>query len=57
VLHAPRPDLLLRWSQLPEAVDDPAVWQGLLDVLPVSSPRRAAAAHHLLRLRRTPRPR
>ena len=35
------------------AADDPAVWQGLLDVLPVSSPRRAAAAHHLLRLRRT----
>lgn len=57
VLRAPRPDLLLRYSQLPEAADDPAVWQGLLDVLPVSSSRRAAAAHHLLRLRRSPRPR
>lgn len=55
VLRTPRPDLLLRWSRLPEAVDDAAVWQALLDVLPVSSPRRAAAANHLLRLRRSPR--
>ncbi|SDN80946.1 hypothetical protein SAMN05660199_00730 [Klenkia soli] len=57
VLRAPRPDLLLRWSRLPEAADDAAVWQALLDVLPLSSPRRAAAANQLLRLRRTPRPR
>ncbi len=57
VLRTPRPDLLLRWSRLPEAADDAAVWQALLDVLPVSSPRRAAAANQLLRLRRAPRPR
>ncbi|GAA4302819.1 hypothetical protein GCM10023162_04710 [Klenkia terrae] len=57
LLRAPRPDLLLRYSRLPEAADDAAVWQALLDVLPVSSPRRAAAANQLLRLRRTPRPR
>jgi hypothetical protein len=57
LLRTPRPDLLLRYSRLPEAADDAAVWQALLDVLPVSSPRRAAAANQLLRLRRTPRPR
>lgn len=57
VLRSQRPELLLRWSQLPEAADDAAVWQALLDVLPVSSPRRAAAAGQLLRLRRAPRPR
>ncbi|SDF86373.1 GAF domain-containing protein [Klenkia brasiliensis] len=55
VLRTPRPDLLLRWSRLPEAAEDAAVWQALLDVLPLSSPRRAAAANHLLRLRRSPR--
>lgn len=55
VLAVPRPDLLLRYSRLPEAADDTAVWQALLDCLPVSSPRRAAAAHHLHRLRPGPR--
>ena len=55
VLRSQRPELLLRYSRLPEAADDAAVWQGLLDVLPVSSPRRAAAAGQLLRLRRPSR--
>jgi len=57
VLRSGRPELLVRYSRLPDAADDAAVWQGLLDCLPVSSPRRAAAAGQLLRLRRSPRPR
>ena len=57
VLRSRRPELLLRYSQLPEARDDVAVWQAILEWLPASSPRRAAAATHLLRLRRTSRPR
>jgi hypothetical protein len=57
VLRSRRPELLLRYSQLPEAHDDVAVWQAILEWLPASSPRRAAAATHLLRLRRTSRPR
>jgi transcriptional regulator of acetoin/glycerol metabolism len=57
VLSSRRPELLLRYAQLPEARDDAAVWQACLDWLPSSSPRRAAAAAHLLRLRRSPRPR
>jgi hypothetical protein len=57
VLRSRRPELLLRYAQLPEARDDVAVWQACLDWLPVSSPRRAAAAGHLLRLRRTSRAR
>jgi hypothetical protein len=40
---------------LPEARDDVVVWQTCLEWLPPSSPRRAAAASHLLRLRRAPR--
>ncbi|HZB50692.1 MAG TPA: transcriptional regulator [Mycobacteriales bacterium] len=52
VLHSRRPELLLRYAQLPEARDDVAVWQACLELLPHSSPRRAAAAAHLLRLRR-----
>jgi transcriptional regulator of acetoin/glycerol metabolism len=55
VLRSRRPELLLRYSRLPEARDDTAVWQACLDWLPASSPRRAAAAAHLLRLRRAPR--
>jgi hypothetical protein len=55
VLRSRRPELLLRYAQLPEARDDVAVWQACLDWLPASSPRRAAAAAHLLRLRRSPR--
>jgi hypothetical protein len=57
VLRSRRPELLLRYAQLPEARDDVAVWQACLEWLPPSSPRRAAAAAHLLRLRRAPRPR
>ena len=57
VLRSRRPELLLRYAQLPEARDDAAVWQACLDWLPASSPRRAVAATHLLRLRRTSRPR
>jgi hypothetical protein len=57
VLRSRRPDVLLRYSQLPEARDDVAVWQACLEWLPASSPRRATAASHLLRLRRTARPR
>jgi hypothetical protein len=54
VLRSRRPELLLRYGRLPEARDDVAVWQACLDLLPASSPRRAAAAAHLLRLRRIP---
>jgi hypothetical protein len=54
VLRSRRPELLLRYGRLPEARDDVAVWQACLDWLPASSPRRAAAAAHLLRLRRIP---
>ncbi|MFD2091184.1 GAF domain-containing protein [Blastococcus deserti] len=57
VLRSRRPELLLRYAQLPEARDDAVVWQTCLEWLPSSSPRRAAAAAHLLRLRRAPRPR
>jgi hypothetical protein len=57
VLRSRRPELLLRYTQLPEARDDVAVWQACLDWLPPSAPRRAAAAAHVLRLRRAPRPR
>jgi hypothetical protein len=55
VLRSRRPELLLRYAQLPEASHDAAVWQACLDVLPPTSPRRAAVAAHLLRLRRSPR--
>jgi hypothetical protein len=55
VLRSRRPELLLRYAQLPEARDDVVVWQTCLEWLPPSSARRAAAATHLLRLRRAPR--
>jgi hypothetical protein len=51
VLTARRPELLLRYSRLPEAQADVAVWQTCLEVLPVGSARRAAVAAHLGRLR------
>ncbi|WP_448626421.1 GAF domain-containing protein [Geodermatophilus sp. URMC 64] len=54
VLRSRRPELLLRYSTLPEARDDAVVWQACLDLLPASSPRRAQAAANLLRLRRAP---
>jgi len=57
VLRSRRPELLLRYAQLPEARDDGVVWQACLDWLPAGSPRRATATAHLHRLRRTSRPR
>ena len=57
VLRSRRPELLLRYAQLPEARDDVAVWQTCLEWLPPGSARRAGAAAHLLRLRRAARPR
>jgi hypothetical protein len=57
VLTSRRPELLLRYAQLPEARDDVAVWERCLECLPAGSPRRAAAAAQLLRLRRGARPR
>jgi hypothetical protein len=57
VLASRRPELLVRYSALPEAQDDAGVWQALLEWLPPSSPRRAAAGLQLMRLRRGSRPR
>jgi hypothetical protein len=57
VLRSRRPELLLRYAQLPEGRDDAAVWQACIEWLPAGSPRRTAAAAHLMRLRRTSRPR
>jgi hypothetical protein len=57
VLRSMRPELLLRYAALPEAQDDVTVWQTALEWLPAGSPRRAAAAAELLRLRRVPRSR
>ncbi|RBY81599.1 phytochrome sensor protein [Geodermatophilus sp. TF02-6] len=55
VLGSRRPELLLRYSRLPEARDDVAVWAVCLDLLPPGAPSRPAVAAHLHRLRRTPR--
>jgi hypothetical protein len=55
VLASRRPELLLRYSQLPQARDDVLVWQACVDLLPPNSPPRALAAANLLRLRRPPR--
>jgi hypothetical protein len=55
VLHTRRPELLLRYSQLPQARDDVILWQACVDLLPPNSPRRALAAANLLRLRRPAR--
>jgi hypothetical protein len=57
VLRSHRPELLLRYAQLPEGRDDVAVWQTCLEWLPPGSQRRATAAAHLLRLRRAARTR
>jgi hypothetical protein len=57
VLRSGRTELLLRYSALPEAADDAGVLQALLERLPAGSPRRAAVAASLARLRRAPRPR
>jgi hypothetical protein len=56
VLRSRRPELLLRYAQLPEAREDAAVWQACVEWLPAGSPRRTAAAAQLARLRRTSRP-
>ncbi|SEP00326.1 GAF domain-containing protein [Trujillonella endophytica] len=52
VLTGRRPELLLRYSRLPEARADVAVWQACREVLPPGSARQAAVAAHLGRLRR-----
>jgi hypothetical protein len=57
VLRGGRPELLLRYVQLPEARDDAVAWQACFERLPAGSPRRPAVAAHLLRLRRSSRPR
>ena len=57
VLRSQRPELLLRYTRLPEAQDDAVAWQACLDSLPTSSPRRAVIAAHLMRLRQTSRSR
>ncbi|MGY1705253.1 phytochrome sensor protein [Geodermatophilus sp. SYSU D00697] len=55
VLASRRPELVLRYSRLPEAQDDVAVWQACLEWLPPGAPSRPAVAAHLHRLRRAPR--
>ena len=50
VLASARPDLLVRYSALPEAADDLAVWQACLALLPAGD-RRAVAAAQVQRLR------
>jgi hypothetical protein len=55
VLASRRPELLLRYSRLPEAQDDVAVWQTCLEWLPPGAPSRPGVAAHLHRLRRAPR--
>ena len=55
VLRSGRPELLLRYAALADVRDDAAVWQALLDRLPLGSPHRATAAANLLRLRPGPR--
>jgi hypothetical protein len=54
VLASARPDVLVRYSELPEAADDLAVWQACLTVLPAGAARRSVAAAHVQRLRRRP---
>jgi hypothetical protein len=51
VLASARPDLMLRYSELPEAAGDLALWQACLAVLPAGSARRSAAAAQVQRLR------
>jgi hypothetical protein len=51
VLASGRPDLLIRYSELPEAADDAVMWQACLAVLPSGAARRTVAAAQLQRLR------
>lgn len=55
VLAARRPELLLRYTRLPEAQHDAAVWHACLEALPPGAPSRPVVAAHLHRLRRLPR--
>ena len=50
VLASGRPELLVRYGQLPEAADDLGFWQACLAVLPPGSARRTAAAAQVQRL-------
>jgi hypothetical protein len=50
VLATGRPELLVRYGQLPEAADDLGFWQACLTVLPAGSARRTAAAAQVQRL-------
>ena len=52
VLTARRPELLARYSVLPEVADDVGVWLACRDTLPAGSPRWAAAVAQLQRLGR-----
>jgi hypothetical protein len=54
VLTSGRPDLLVRYSELPEAADDLASWQACLAVLPPGT-RRTVAAAQVQRLGGRPR--
>jgi len=54
VLTSGRPDLLVRYSELPEAADDLASWQASLAVLPPGT-RRTVAAAQVQRLGGRPR--
>jgi hypothetical protein len=51
VLASARPDLLVRYSELPEAADDLGLWQACVTVLPTGASRRAVAAAQVQRLR------
>jgi transcriptional regulator of acetoin/glycerol metabolism len=55
VLQSRRPELVLRYSQLPQARDDVVIWQACVDLLPPNSTHRALAAANLIRLRRPSR--
>ena len=56
MLRSRRPELLLRYAQLPEARDDVAVWQTCLEWLPAELPAAGGGGRaHLLRLRRAAR--
>ncbi|MEU2349704.1 GAF domain-containing protein [Modestobacter sp. NPDC049651] len=52
VLTARRPELLARYSALPEVADDVGVWLACRDTLPAGTPRWAAAVANLQRLGR-----
>jgi hypothetical protein len=51
VLTSARPDLLVRYSELPESADDLGVWQACLTLLPSGAALRTVAAAQVQRLR------